>query len=238
MSYILDPLNWDITDPTSIPNLLLAHLSITGISLLLGLLIAFPIALLIARFRRLYLPVILTAGIIYTIPSLAFLAFLVPFTGLNAPTIIIPLVLYAQIVLIRNIVAAIRAVDPQLVEVGRAMGMNQTQLLLRVVLPLALPVIVAGIRVATVTTIGIATLAPLIGVANLGTIIFRGISYASVKLESAGVILVSALAIGADLLLLALQRALSGGFRSPAALQPRLPRQASASPGLQEGGTR
>ncbi len=228
MSYILDPANWDITDPTSIPNLLLAHLSITGVSLLIGLVIAFPIALLIARYRRLYLPVITAAGIIYTIPSLALLAFLVPLTGLNAPTIIIPLVLYAQIVLIRNIVAAVRAVDPQLVEVGRAMGMNQTQLLLRVVLPLSLPVIVAGIRVATVTTIGIATLAPLIGVADLGTIIFRGLDFASVTLESAGVILVCALAIGADLLLLALQTALSGGFHFRGAFQSRLPRR---SPG-------
>ncbi len=228
MSYILDPANWDVTDPTSIPNLLLAHLSITGVSLLIGLVIAFPIALLLARYRRLYLPVITAAGIIYTIPSVALLVFLIPVTGLNAPTIIIPLVLYAQIVLIRNIVAAIRAVDPQLVEVGRAMGMNQTQLLLRVVLPLSLPVIVAGIRVATVTTIGIATLAPLIGVADLGTIIFRGLDFASVTLESAGVILVCALAIGADLLLLALQTALSGGFHFPAALQARLPRRSQA----------
>lgn len=221
MSYILDPSSWDITDPGSIPNLLFAHLSITGISLFLGLIIAFPIALLIARYQRLYLPVITAAGIIYTIPSLAFLAVLVPFTGLNAPTIIIPLVFYAQIVLIRNIVAAIRAVDPQLVEVGRAMGMNQAQVLLRVVLPLALPVIVAGIRIATVTTIGIATLAPLIGVQDLGTVIFRGLDFASVTLESAGVILICTLAIGADLLLLALQTALSGGFHVPAVLRRR-----------------
>lgn len=223
MSYILDPTSWDITDPESIPNLLFAHLSITGISLLLGLIIAFPIALLVVRYQRLYLPVITSAGIIYTIPSLALLALLVPFTGLNAPTIIIPLVLYAQIVLIRNIVAAIRAVDPQLVEVGRAMGMNQTQLLLRVVLPLALPVIVAGIRIAAVTTIGIATLAPLIGVQDLGTIIFRGLDFASVTLESAGVILICTLAIGVDLLLLALQTALSGGFHLPAFLHRRRP---------------
>ncbi|MGZ3665462.1 MAG: ABC transporter permease [Ktedonobacterales bacterium] len=223
MSYILDPTSWDITDPESIPNLLFAHLSITGISLLLGLIIAFPIALLVVRYQRLYLPVITGAGIIYTSPSLALLALLVPFTGLNAPTIIIPLVLYAQIVLIRNIVAAIRAVDPQLVEVGRAMGMNQTQLLLRVVLPLALPVIVAGIRIAAVTTIGIATLAPLIGVQDLGTIIFRGLDFASVTLESAGVILICTLAIGVDLLLLALQTALSGGFHLPAFLHRRRP---------------
>lgn len=233
MSYIFDPSSWDVTDPSSIPNLLLAHLSITGISLLIGLVIAFPVALLIARYQRLYLPVITAAGIIYTIPSLAFLALLVPFTGLNAPTIIIPLVLYAQIVLIRNIVAAIRAVDPQLVEVGRAMGMDQTQLLLRVVLPLALPVIVAGVRVASVTTIGIATLAPLIGVQDLGTIIFNGRDFGSVNLEAGGVILVSALAIGADVLLLALQTALSGGFHLPSSLQLRLLRR---SPGMYERG--
>jgi osmoprotectant transport system permease protein len=222
MSYILDPTNWDITDPESIPNLLFAHLSITGISLFIGLILAFPIALLVVRYQRLYLPVITGAGIIYTIPSLALLALLVPFTGLSALTIIIPLVLYAQIVLIRNIVAAIRAVDPQLVEVGRAMGMNQTQLLLRIVLPLALPVIVAGIRVATVTTIGIATLAPLIGVADLGTIIFRGRDFASVTLEAGGVILVCVLAVGADLLLLGLQTALNRGFHFPFRL--RVPR--------------
>jgi osmoprotectant transport system permease protein len=211
MSYILDGTNWDLSDPGSISNLLIAQLALTAVGLLIGLAIAFPMALLISRYQRLYLPVITAAGIVYTIPSLALFAILVPFTHLTPTTVIIPLVLYAQIVLIRNIVAAIRAVDPALVDVGRAMGMNSFQLQARVILPLALPVIIAGIRVATVTTIGIATFAPLVGVADLGTIIFQGFNFSSQNLTAAGVILVSALAIGADLLLLGVQALLSRG---------------------------
>src|SRR5579871_673988 len=152
MSYFFDPFNWDLSDPESIPNLLLAHLYITGVSLGIALAIALPLSFLIARYRWLYLPMITTAGIIYTLPSLAVVALLVPFTGLDATTIIIPLIAYAQLVLIRNLVAAITGVDPALVEVGRAVGMNGWQLQVRVVLPLALPVIIAGLRVTTVTT--------------------------------------------------------------------------------------
>lgn len=205
MSYIFTGYNWDLTDPTSIPNLLWVHVYVTLISVGIGLAIAFPIALLIARFRPLYVPVINTAGVIYTIPSLALLAFLIPFTGLTLATVIIPLVLYAQIVLIRNIVAGIRAVDPALVEVGQAMGMNATQLQLRVVLPLALPIIVAGVRVATVTTIGIATLAPEVGTEDLGYLMFQGLNQSYYDQIIAGVILVSLFAVVTDLLLLLLQ---------------------------------
>ena len=211
MSYILDGYNWDITDPNSIPNLLFAHLSITFTSVLIGLAIAFPLAFLVARIKRFYLPTLTTAGILYTIPSLALFALLIPFTGLSPATVIIPLVIYTQVVLIRNIVAAIQAVDPQLVEVGRAMGMNSWQLQWRVVLPLALPIIIAGIRVVTVTTIGIATLAPLVGTEDLGTLIFQGFNFARPDLIAAGTILVIVLATGADLLLLGVQALLSRG---------------------------
>jgi osmoprotectant transport system permease protein len=211
MSYILDGYNWDLSDPTSIPNLLFQHLIITGISLAIGLLIAVPVGVFAARYTKIYLPAVTAAGVLYTLPSLAFMALLIPFTGLNPPTVIIPLVLYTQVVLIRNIVAAIRAVDPALLEVGRAMGMTERQVLLRVSLPLALPVIVAGIRVAAVTTIGIAAIGPLFGVPNLGYLIFQGFNFRiNVQIE-AGVILVSALAISVDLLLLALQSFLSRG---------------------------
>ncbi|HLZ20903.1 MAG TPA: ABC transporter permease [Ktedonobacterales bacterium] len=211
MSYIFDGFNWDLSDPTSIPNLLFQHLIITGISLAIGLLIAVPVGVLAARYTKIYLPAITLAGILYTLPSLAFMALLIPFTGLNPPTVIIPLVLYTQVVLIRNIVAAIRAVDPALLEVGRAMGMTERQVLFRVSFPLALPVIVAGLRVAAVTTIGIATIGPLFGVPDLGYLIFQGFNFRiNVQIE-AGVILVSALAVGVDLLLLALQSFLSRG---------------------------
>lgn len=211
MSYILDGFNWDPSDPNGITSLLLSHLTITFWSMVLGLLIAFPVAFVIARFRRLYLPLITTADIIYTVPSLALFAFLIPFTKLTAATLIIPLVLYEQLVLIRNIVAGIHAVDPALVEVGRAMGMNGFQLQRYIVLPLALPVIVAGIRVATVTTIGIAALGPWIGTQDLGTLIFGGFNFARTDMIAAGVILVSALAVGVDLLLLGVQALLSRG---------------------------
>ncbi len=226
MSYILNGAHWNLSDPMSIPNLLFAHLYLTLVSVGIGLVIAFPIALLISRTRTsrtlsfrallfnpasLYTPVIGGASFLYTIPSLAFVALLVPFTGLTPLTMIIPLVAYTQLVLIRNIVAAIHAVDPALVEVGRAMGMSRPQLQVRVVLPLSLPVIVAGIRVATVTTIGIATIAPLVGTADIGTLIFQGFNFAYYDEIIAGVIVVSLFAILADLLLLAVQTALGRG---------------------------
>lgn len=213
MSYIFDHYNWDPSDPTSIPNLLYDHLTLTFISVAIGLLIAFPIGLYAARHQRVYLPVITVADVLYTLPSLAFMALLIPITGLNPPTVVIPLVLYTQIVLIRNITAGIQSVDPALVEVGRAMGMTERQVLLRIALPLALPVIIAGIRIATVTTIGIAAIAPLFGVNSLGyPIVIDGLG--GFRIEShiiGGVILISALAIVADLLLLGVQWLLSRG---------------------------
>jgi osmoprotectant transport system permease protein len=211
MSYLTNPDNWDLSISTSIPNLLFEQLYVTFVSLAIAVLIAFPLALLVARYRRLYTPVLTTTSILYTIPSLAAFAFLIPATGLAAPTVIIPLVIYSQVVLIRNIVAAIRSVDPALVEVGRAMGMNRWQLQLRVILPLALPVIVAGFRVATVTAIGIATLGFLVGVDTLGYAIQQGFNFSSRDQVIGGVILVSALAIAADLLLLAAERWLGRG---------------------------
>lgn len=211
MGYILDGSHWALTDPTGIPTLIREHLVITLISMAIGLAIAFPIALAAARFGKLYLPSITVAGLLYTIPSLAFMALLIPLTGLTRATVVIPLVLYAQVVLIRNIVAAIRGVDPGLIEIGRAMGMTGPQVLWRITLPLALPVIVAGVRVATVTTIGIATIAPLFGVQDLGYLIFQGFNTSYNDQVLAGVILVSLLAIIADLALLGLQRLLSRG---------------------------
>jgi osmoprotectant transport system permease protein len=211
MDFLLHPANWDLTDPSSIPYLFLDHLYITGLTLLIGLLIAFPIAFLVVRYTRLNLPVQTTASILYTIPSFAFLGYMVSVTGFSLATILVPLVAYAQVVLIRNIVAAVRAVDPTLVEVGRAMGMNPIQLQRRVVLPLSLPIIVAGIRVVAVTTIGIATLGPYVGTQNLGTLIYDGIYLGRNSEIVAGAILITALAIAVDLVLLGAQRLLNRG---------------------------
>lgn len=217
MSYLLDGYNWDLSTPDSIPNLFLTHLYITVLSVALGMLIAFPVALLIVRYSRLYLPVLTAAGVIYTLPSIAVFVLLVPFTGLELPTVIIPLVAYTQVVLIRNVVAAIRAVDPALLDVGRAMGMNQLQLQTKVVLPQALPVIVAGLRVVTVTTIGIASFSFLVGVHSLGFLIFQGFNLFNTDQTVAGAILVSVFAISADLLLLGVQRLLAHGEQVVAA---------------------
>lgn len=211
MRYLLDPFNYDLTDPGSIPNLLVQHLIIVGIAMLIAIVIAVPIGLLIVRYRQLYLPVIGISGLLYTIPGLAFLAFLVPVTGLNRATIIIPLVIYAQLILVRNIVAAIQGIDPLLIEVGRAMGMGRAQLFFRVTLPLALPVVIAGVRVATVTTIGIASLGSLVGATCLGDLIFSSISNSNYDEVLAGGIVIALLAVVVDVLLLGLQRLLNRG---------------------------
>jgi osmoprotectant transport system permease protein len=211
MHFLLDPANYNLTDPSSVPNLLVQHLMIVGTSMSIAIVIALPIGAAIARHRRIYLPVITVAGLLYTIPGLALLAFLVPVTGLNATTIIIPLILYAQLVLIRNTTAAIQAVDPILLETARAVGMTRGQILRRVVTPLALPLVVAGVRVATVTTIGIASLASLVGAGGLGDLIFSSIQNTNYDEVLGGAIVIGALAVAIDFLLLAVQRALNRG---------------------------
>ncbi len=211
MHYILQSYNYNLSDPESIPNLFLKHLSFVATIMLISLVIAIPIGILVAHYRRLYLPVITISGLLYTIPAIAAFALLIPFTKLTPATAIIPLVLYNQLVLIRNTSVAINGIDPLLLEVGRAMGMKPSQLLFRVTFPLALPVIVAGIRIATVTTIGIVALASLVGQSTLGDLIFQNLAFFDPDPIAAGAILTAAFAIVADLLLLALQVALNRG---------------------------
>lgn len=211
MHYLLSPYNYHLDDPNSIPNLFLQHLNIVGITMLISILIAIPIGLLLSRHHRLYLPIVTFAGLLYSIPGIAFVAVLITVTGLTLKTIIIPLIAYNQLVLIRNTVAGVNGIDPSLIQVGHAMGMNRRQLFARVIFPLALPVIVAGIRVATVTTIGIASLAGFIGQGGLGALIFINITVRDYDAILAGAILLAAFAIAADLLLLLVQTALNRG---------------------------
>ena len=211
MQYLLSPFNYDPTDPEGIPNLFVEHLWLVGLTMLISLIIAIPLGLLAARYKRVYGPLIAVADILYTIPSIAMVAFLISFTGLTLSTILIPLVLYTQLVLIRNIVAGINNIDPLMIEVGKAMGMNGWQIFARVRLPLALPTIIAGIRIATVTTIGIASLASLVAEGGLGDLIFKNIANGQLDAVVAGAILLAALAVIVDLLLLGLQVALNRG---------------------------
>jgi len=217
MRYILNGRNWDLSSDSSISNLMIQHIIQVGISLIFGLAIAFPIALLISRYQRLYTPVLTTASIIYTIPGIVLSTVILPFTGLNSVTIIIPLIAYSQLVLIRNIVAAFRSIDPALIDIGRAVGMNTFQLQTKVILPISLPVIIAGIRITVVTSIGIASIGQLVGASNLGSLIFEGFSIAQRDEVVAGAILVSALAIVADLGLLGIQQIFSRGNTAVAA---------------------
>lgn len=211
MRYIFQPYNYDLSDPNSIPNLFLQHLNLVGITMLISLIIAIPLGILVVRYRSLYLPIITISGLLYTIPSIAAFAILIAFTGLSPATAIIPLVLYNQLVLIRNTAAALNGIDPVFIEVGRAMGMKSEQVLFRVTLPLALPVIVAGIRIATVTTVGIAALAALVGQGGLGSLIFQNIANGDTDAVVAGAILTALFALVADLLLLSLQVVLNRG---------------------------
>ena len=211
MHYLLQPYNYNLSDPGSIPNLFLQTLELVGTVMLISIIIAIPVGLLVARYKRLYLPIITVSALLYTIPSSAAFVLLIPITGFSPATAIIPLVLYNMLVLIRNTAAAVNGIDPLLIDVGRAMGMKRHQVLFRVTLPLALPVIVAGIRIATVTTIGISALAALVGQGGLGELIFQNIVSGDYNAVVAGAILIAFLAIVADLLLLALQTGLNRG---------------------------
>lgn len=211
MHYIFQRFNYKLSDPESIPNLFVKHLTLVGIVMLISIIIAIPMGILVARYRRVQFPTFTITGLLYTIPSVAAFALLIPITKLTPVTVIIPMVAYNQLVLIRNTAAAINGIDPLFIEVGRAMGMKPLQILFRVTFPLALPVIVAGIRIATVTTIGIASLAPLAGQSSLGDLIFQNLAVSDFDAIAAGGILTAAFAILADLLLLALQAWLNRG---------------------------
>lgn len=211
MHYLLQPYNYNLSDPESIPNLFLKTLTLVGVVMLISILIAIPVGILVARHKRLYLWVITISGLFYTVPSLAAFGFLIPLTGLTPATAIIPLVIYNQLVLIRNTAAAVNGIDPLLLEVGRAMGMKPFQVLFRVTLPLALPVIIAGVRIATVTTIGISALASLVGQSTLGDLIFQNLAFFDPDPIIAGAILMALFAIVADLALLSVQVALNRG---------------------------
>ena len=151
------------------------HLVLTASSVGIGLVISAGLAILSLRSDRVYEVVVNTAGILYSIPALAAFAFLVPFFGLSAVSAIIPLVTYTLLILVRNIVTGIRGVDASIVEAARGMGHPERDVLWKVQVPLALPVIVAGLRIATVTTVGLVTVASLIGYGGLGGLILSGL---------------------------------------------------------------
>ncbi|MEJ2883833.1 ABC transporter permease/substrate-binding protein [Pedobacter sp. GR22-6] len=181
------------------------HVGLTFISVLLAVLVGLPLGILIARKTKLSGSVLGVAGILQTIPSIALLGFMIPLLGIGAKPAIVALLIYALLPIIRNTYTGIIGIDKSVIEAARALGMNSRQILLQVELPLAMPVILAGIRTATVINVGVATLASYIAAGGLGEFIFGGISLNNTNMILAGAIPASLLAVVLDLLLSLIQ---------------------------------
>jgi osmoprotectant transport system permease protein len=187
-----------IEHPDRMLELTQEHLRLVAISILVAMAIGIPLGILVTRLRWLEGSVITTTGVLYTVPSLALFAILMPFTGLGPTTVIVALVLYSLLAIVRNTVAGIDDVPSAALDAARGMGMTSSQRLMFVELPLALPVIMAGVRVATVAAVGIATVGALLGAGGLGRLIFEGISRMNTDRIVAGAVGASILALVAD----------------------------------------
>jgi osmoprotectant transport system permease protein len=195
----------------------LQHIVLTVIAVVVGLGISLALATYAVRHRATYAPITVTTGALYTIPSLALFALLVPWTGLSVLTAEIGLVSYTLLILITNIVAGVEGVSPAVVESALGMGYTRRELLWRIQMPIALPLIITGIRIAAVTTIGLVTVTALIGEGGLGFFILRGVgSYSTIGTTQiiVGTVLSFALAIVVDLALVGAQRALTPWVRA------------------------
>ncbi len=187
-----------------IGELTVEHIWLTGWAMLIATAISIPLGILLTRRERLARPVLAVVNTLQTIPSLALLGFLLPLPVLGeraARIAITALVAYALLPIVRNTYAGIRGVDPTLIDVAKALGMTSWQRLFRVELPLSAGVILAGLRTATVTCVGIATIAAAVGAGGLGDLIFRGVASLNNGLVLAGAIPAALLALGADTLL-------------------------------------
>jgi osmoprotectant transport system permease protein len=184
---------------------LVEHLVLTILAVAIGFALSFALSMLARRWRFLYGPVTWVSGVLYTIPSLALFAMLIPFTGLTLATAEIGLVSYTLLILIRSIVGGLESVPADVRDTALGMGYTPSQMLWQVELPLAAPVIIAGIRVATVTTIGLTTVTALIGQGGLGFFILDGMQRFFTTPLLVGAVLSVALAIAADGALVVLQ---------------------------------
>jgi osmoprotectant transport system permease protein len=193
-------------NPGIVWGLLLEHLQMTFSTLILATLIALPIALLITRFRWLNVPVLGTLGILYTVPSLALIILLVPLFGLNARSVIVAMVIYTQVILVRSLSVGLQSIKPAVLEAATGMGMNAWQRWWQIQVPLILPVFLAGLRIAAIVAIAIATIGAKFGAGGLGTLLFDGIAQAG-RYDKiwAGAIVVSLLAFALNGAILSLE---------------------------------
>ncbi|MCF2970878.1 ABC transporter permease [Synechococcus sp. Nb3U1] len=199
MSYILNHpgLVWQLTQE---------HLVMIAVTLGIAVVLALPIALLIHQVRWLTVPVMGTLGTLYTVPSLALIILLVPLFGLNARSVIVAMVLYTQVILVRHISVGLRSIKPAILEAAKGMGMNLWQRWWQVQVPLMLPIFLAGLRLAAIVAIAIATIGAKFGAGGLGTLLFDGIAQAG-RYDKiwAGSLAVGSLALLVNTALLALE---------------------------------
>jgi osmoprotectant transport system permease protein len=199
-SYVVD--NWD-----SILRYLGEHVRLTVGAVVLGALIALPLALLARRSRFLAGPVLAVSTIVYTIPSLAMFAFIFPFTGLSATTVLIGLVAYSLVILVRNFLTGLRGVPDDVREAARGMGYGSAALFWKIDLPLAMPAFITGLRIATVSTVALVTVGVLVGHGGLGQLILGGFNANFYRAEIVtGTVLCILLALLADVLLVGAER--------------------------------
>ena len=199
-------MNYLANHPLRVAALLAGHVEIVGVALAAALVIALPLGLFAARRPRVSPWLLGTLGAIYTIPSLAMLAVLVRAFGLGFAPIFVALVVYAQFMLARNVVAGIAGIDPAQVDAARGLGMSPLQVLLRVEFPQALPVVIGGVRIAAIAMIAIATLGGYVGGVGLGVLIFNGLTLHQPQMIVAGAVMASALAVAVDALLRLVER--------------------------------
>src|SRR5947209_1382342 len=200
-----------IKNRAQIASLTLEHLRLVGIAIAISVIVGVPLGILVSRSPRLRKPVLGGTNVLQTIPSLALFGFLLPapWLGERADRLaIVALVLYALLPIVRNTYTGIIGIDPAIKEAALGMGMRDRELLTRVELPLGAPFILAGIRIATVTAVGVATIAAAIGAGGLGELIFRGVAMVNDQLILAGAIPAALLALAADLALGAVEKGL------------------------------
>lgn len=198
--------DWIGSHLDDIGELLVDHVVLTALPVLLGLVISLPLAIVAVGRPRLTTGVLAVTSALYTIPSLALFVLLLPLTGLSKTTAVIALTVYTLVILVRNAITGLSEVPRDVREAAEAMGYSRRERLLRVELPLALPVIMAGVRIATVTTIGLVTISAFIGQGGLGRLFLDGFRRNFLTPVLVGFVLSVALAVLADLLLLAAQR--------------------------------
>lgn len=186
------------------------HVILTVETIAIAVLVAFPLALLARQFRPLAIPILGLSGVLYTIPSLAMFGFLEPFVGLNQTTVLVGLVVYAQVVLVRNFLIGLQGVPADVREAARGMGYGPARMLWRVELPIAMPAMMAGVRIATVSTVALITVGVIVGNGGLGQIIFEGFNNNFYRAEIVtGSVLCVALALAADAVLAGVTRLLA-----------------------------